>query len=304
MQKTEKIWLDGKIVPWDEAQVHVLTHTLHYGWGAFEGIRCYKGKNGRSAIFRLAEHIDRLFDSAAILALKIPHSKEEIAAACARIVKVNKLAEGYIRPIVFVGDGEMGILIKKPRVRVAIACWPWGPYLGEDGLKSGIRAKVSSFTRPSIQSTLTRAKATGYYVNSVMAKIEVTEAGYDEAILLDGSGCVAECSGENIFLVKKGLLKTPPLTNALGGITRDTILEFASDMSLKTSEKAISRDELYTADEVFISGTAAEITPVREIDNRTIGSGKPGRITQQLQERYFEVIRGENPDYVHWLTFV
>lgn len=304
MQKTDKIWLDGKMTAWDQAKVHVLTHTLHYGWGAFEGIRAYKCSDGRSAVFRLRDHVDRLFESCLILGIKIPFNKEEVSAACAQVLLENKLKEGYIRPIVFVGDGEMGLLIKNPPIRLAIACWPWGTYLGEDGLKNGIRAKISSFTRHHINASMTKAKAPGYYVNSILAKKEVVDAGYDEAIMLDAEGYVAECSGENLFMVRRGTIKTPPLTAILGGITRDTIMEFASDLSMKVSEQVFTRDELYTAEEVFITGTAAEITPIREIDNRKIGTGRPGKTTKSLQERFFQVVRGEDADYHHWLTFV
>lgn len=304
MQKTSRIWLDGKMVPWEQAQVHVLTHTLHYGWGAFEGIRCYECSGGRSAVFRLKEHVDRLFASCLILGIKMPFNRTQIGEACLHVLRENKLKEGYIRPLVFIGDGEMGLLVKNPPVRVMVACWPWGTYLGEDGVKNGIRAKISSFARHHINSNMTKAKAPGYYVNSILAKKEVTDAGYDEAILLDTEGFVSECSGENVFMVKSGLIKTPPPATVLGGITRDTIIEFATDQSIKVVEHPFTRDELYCADEVFITGTAAEITPVREIDGRKIGTGRPGKKTKALQEQFFQVVRGENSDYLRWLTFV
>jgi branched-chain amino acid aminotransferase len=302
MEKVDKIWLDGKFVDWDEAKVHVLTHTLHYGLGVFEGIRCYQCTDGSSAVFRLKEHVDRLFASSAIGLLKVPFSKEEIAEAILDSLRVNHLKAGYIRPLVFIGYGEMGLYVKDPVVRVTIACWPWGAYLGEEGMANGIRAKVSSFTRHHVNVSMTKAKICGNYVNSILAKREVTMAGYDEAILLDTEGYVSEASGENIFIVSDGVLKTTPQTSILKGITRDTIIQIAKDKNYPCVEQRFTRDELYSADECFFTGTAAEITPVREVDDRCIGSGKPGPITKNLQTTFFEVVKGNEEKYKKWLT--
>jgi len=302
--KTEKIWLDGKFVDWDKAQVHILTHTLHYGWGVFEGIRCYCCYDGSSAVFRLKEHVDRLFASAHVISIKIPFTKEEISSAILETLRVNKLKEGYIRPIVFVGDGEMGIYVKKVMVRVAIAVWGWGAYLGDEGLAKGIRAKVSSFTRLQVNSQMTKAKVCGNYVNSILAKREIIAAGYDEAILLDSEGYVSEASGENIFIVKNGIIKTTPLTSILPGITRDSVITIAKDKGYPVIEERFTRDELYLADEVFFSGTAAEITPVREVDDRQIGSGHPGPITKDIQATFFDTVKGKVDKYKGWLTWL
>ena len=304
VEQAKYIWLDGKFVPWTEAQVHILTHTLHYGLGVFEGVRAYHCHDGRTAIFRLQEHTRRLFDSAHIMQLAIPFREDEINLACLEILKQNEQKEAYLRPLVFIGDGVMGLHPKDNPVRVAIISWVWGAYLGDDGLKRGIRLKTSSFTRHHVNIMMTKAKVVGNYVNSILAKREVTKAGYDEALLLDNSGYVAEASGENIFLVKNGCLKTPPLTSILPGITRDCIMTLAQDLGLPIKEERFSRDELYLADEVFLTGTAAEITPVREIDDRVIGPGHPGPVTRKLQETYFAVVRGENPRYSHWLSYV
>ena len=300
--KTDKIWLDGKLVDWDKAQIHILTHTLHYGWGVFEGIRCYQCHDGSSAIFRLKEHVDRLFDSAHIIGIKIPFTREEISSAILETFRVNKLKEGYIRPIVFVGDGEMGIYVKKIDVRVAIAVWSWGAYLGDEGLAKGIRAKVSSFTRLQVNSQMTKAKVCGNYVNSILAKREVIAGGYDEAILLDNEGYVSEASGENVFLVKNGTIKTPPLTCVLPGITRDCIITIAKDKGYPIVEERFTRDEFYLADEAFFSGTAAEITPVREVDERQIGPGHPGPITKDIQATFFDTVKGKVDKYKRWLA--
>jgi branched-chain amino acid aminotransferase len=302
--KTDKIWLDGKLVDWDKAQIHVLTHTLHYGWGVFEGIRCYHCHDGSSAIFRLKEHVDRLFGSAHIVSIKIPFAKEEISSAILETFRINKLKEGYIRPIVFVGDGEMGIYVKKVDVRVAIAVWSWGAYLGDEGLAKGIRAKVSSFTRLQVNSQMTKAKVCGNYVNSILAKREIIAAGYDEAILLDNEGYVSEASGENIFIVKNGTIKTPPLTCVLPGITRDCIITIAKDKGYPLIEERFTRDELYLADEAFFSGTAAEITPVREVDERQIGPGHPGPITKDIQATFFDAVKGKIKTYKQWLAYI
>jgi branched-chain amino acid aminotransferase len=304
MNKVEKIWMDGRLVNWDDAKVHVLTHTLHYGLGVFEGIRCYQCHDGTSAVFRLTEHIDRLFDSALIGMMSLPFTRQELCAAVVETLKVNKLKEAYIRPIAFVGDGEMGLYIQTYPVRVVIACWPWGAYLGDEGLALGIRAKISSFTRHHVNAGMTKAKICGNYVNSILAKREVIAAGYDEAILLDTEGYVSEASGENIFIVEKGVLKTTPPTSILRGITRDAVMEIAGDLGIPVKEQRFSRDELYLADECFFTGTAAEVTPVREVDDRTIGEGKPGPITKKIQETFFAAAHGKIKQYKKWLTYL
>ena len=305
MEKTEKIWLDGKFVPWHEANVHVLTHTLHYGLGVFEGVRCYQTKNKKSAIFRLHEHVDRLFNSAIVLGIDIPFSQKEIFTAIQLVVRKNKLKECYIRPIVFLGHNQMGLNPNGVDVRVAIAAWPWGTYLGDEGISRGIRVRISSFTRHHVNITMTRAKACGHYVNSILAKTEAVRDGYDEAILLDSQGYVSEGSGENIFLLSKGQLKTPALScSNLEGITRDSVFDIAKHLKIKVEEGRITRDELYIADEVFLTGTAAEITPVREIDNRTIGNGKRGKATTRIQKMFFEVVHGSHAKFKKWLSEV
>ncbi|MFP3867746.1 MAG: branched-chain amino acid transaminase [Desulfobacteraceae bacterium] len=304
VEKTKFIWLDGKFVPWDEAQVHILTHTLHYGLGTFEGIRAYQTHDGRTAIFRLPEHTERLFDSAHVIQMIMPYSPEEIDQACIETVRVNGTNGGYIRPLVFIGDGVMGLHPQNNPIRVAIITWPWGAYLGDEGMRRGIRVKTSSFIRHHVNIMMTRTKTVGNYVNSILAKREVTQAGYDEALLLDTEGYVAEASGENIFIVKKGILETPPVSAILAGITRDSIITLAQDLGLTVKEERFSRDKLYIADEVFLTGTAAEVTPVREVDDRRIGPGQPGPVTLQLQKAYFEVVKGENPRYTSWLTYI
>ena len=305
MEKTEKIWLDGKFVPWHEANVHVLTHTLHYGLGVFEGVRCYQIKNKKSAIFRLHEHVDRLFNSAIVLGIEIPFSQKEIFTAIQLVVRKNKLKECYIRPIVFLGHNQMGLNPNGVDVRVAIAAWPWGTYLGDEGISRGIRVRISSFTRHHVNITMTRAKACGHYVNSILAKTEAVRDGYDEAILLDSQGYVSEGSGENIFLLSKGRLKTPALScSNLEGITRDSVFDIAKHLKIEVEEGRITRDELYIADEVFLTGTAAEITPVREIDNRTIGNGKRGKATTRIQKMFFEIVHGNHAKFKKWLSEV
>lgn len=305
MEKTEKIWLDGKFVPWHEANVHVLTHTLHYGLGVFEGVRCYQTKNKKSAIFRLHEHVDRLFNSAIVLGIDIPFSQKEIFTAIQLVVRKNKLKECYIRPIVFLGHNQMGLNPNGVDVRVAIAAWPWGTYLGDEGISRGIRVRISSFTRHHVNITMTRAKACGHYVNSILAKTEAVRDGYDEAILLDSQGYVSEGSGENIFLLSKGRLKTPALScSNLEGITRDSVFDIAKHLKIEVEEGRVTRDELYIADEVFLTGTAAEITPVREIDNRTIGNGKRGKATTRIQKMFFEIVHGNHAKFKKWLSEV
>ena len=299
---TEKIWLDGELVDWDKATIHVLSHTLHYGWGVFEGIRCYKCDDGSAAVFRLKEHVDRLFGSAHIVALPVPYTREQINEATLETLRANGMQEGYIRPVIFVGEGEMGIFVKNINVRVAIAVWGWGAYLGDEGLNKGIRAKVSSYTRLHVNGQMTKAKVVGNYVNSILAKREIIAAGYDEAIMLDTSGYVSEASGENIFIVKNGVIKTTPLTSILPGITRDSVMTIARDKGYRVIEERFTRDELYLADEVFLSGTAAEITPIREIDDRAIGSGSKGPITADIQEAFFDIVRGKVDQYREWLA--
>ena len=301
IKKTEKIWMDGRFVDWDNANVHVMTHTLHYGLGVFEGIRCYETKGG-PAIFRLKEHVQRLFKSAHIFLLAIPYSEKEIEEAIIKTVKINKVKECYIRPLVYIGYGAMGLYPKDNPVKVAVSVWPWGAYLGDDGLKNGIRVKVSSFIRNHVNSQMSRAKACGYYINSQLAKKEAISLGYDEALLLDTDGYVAEGSGENIFIVRNGRLKTTPLTSVLEGITRDSIMKIARDLKIEVTEERFTRDELYIADEAFFTGTAAEITPIREVDGRVIGEGKAGRITKKLQSVFFDSVKGKNKKYGSWIT--
>ncbi len=293
--------MDGKFVSWDDAKVHVLTHTLHYGLGVFEGIRCYKTDIG-SAIFRLDEHVERLFDSAHIFTMKIPFSKEEIRQAIIKTVKINGLKECYIRPLVYIGYGAMGLYPKDNPIRVSIAVWPWGAYLGDEGLEKGIKIKVSSFTRHHVNVDMTRGKVCGYYVNSQIAKKEAIASGYDEAVLLDTEGYVSEGSGENIFIVRDGRIKTTPLTSILEGITRDSIIKIARDEKIPVLEERFTRDEIYISDEAFFTGTAAEVTPIREIDGRKIGEGRRGKITGKLQKIFFDVVKGKSRKYSSWLT--
>lgn len=301
--KTKKIWMDGMFVDWESATVHILTHTLHYGLGVFEGIRCYETREG-PAIFRLTEHIDRLYNSAHIFLMDIPYSKEEIKDAIIKTVKINKIKECYIRPLIYIGYGAMGLYTKDNPIKVSITVWPWGAYLGDEGLKNGIRVKTSSFIRNHVNADMTRGKVCGYYVNSQLAKKEAISCGYDEALLLDTEGYVAEGSGENIFILRNQILKTTPLTSILEGITRDSIIEIADNKGIKIVEERFTRDELYIADEAFFTGTAAEVTPIREVDGRTIGSGKPGKITKSLQCLFFDIVRGKNKKYKSWLTKV
>lgn len=297
------IWMDGNMVPWRDAQVHVLTHTLHYGVGAFEGIRAYKTERG-TAIFRLAEHTKRLFETAHILEMEVPYSAEEINNAIIATISDNKLDTAYVRPLVYYGSEGMGLHADNLSVHVAIASWFWGAYLGTDALEKGIRIKTSSYTRHLVNSVMCKAKACGNYINSIMALQEAARDGYDEALLLDTDGMVAEGSGENIFIVRDGKLFTPELTSALEGITRHTVIKLAEDAGLSVEERRITRDEVYIADEAFFTGTAAEVTPIRELDNRTIGGGKPGPVTKQLQKVYLDVVEGRVSEYDHWLTYL
>jgi branched-chain amino acid aminotransferase len=302
MIKADTIWLDGKLVPFDQARVHVLTHALHYGIGVFEGIRGYQTADGRSAVFRLKEHVQRLYDSAHILTIEIPFPAERLEQACIDVLRSNKLAAGYIRPLAFTGAGALGVGAQNP-IQVLVAAWPWGAYLSEDGLRKGIRAKVSSFTRMHVNVNMVRAKISGQYVNSFFATREASMAGYDEAILLDTEGYVCEGAGENLFIVKGGVLRTPPLSSAvLAGITRDSVLRIAQDMGIPVREEKFTRDTMYLADELFMTGTAAEVTPVREVDNRRIGKGEPGPVTKRIQEVFFRTVRGEEAKYREWLT--
>lgn len=303
VDKVKKIWMDGELVDWDDANVHVLTHTLHYGLGAFEGIRAYKRADGSTTVFRLREHIDRLFDTCKLCLIEPKFNREQIASACLELVRVNKMDEAYLRPMVYVGDGAMGIYVPNNPIRSLVVAWKWGAYLGHEALSAGIRAKISSWQRHHLTVSLAKAKMMGQYTNSMLAKREAKLAGYDEAILLDTQGYVSEGSGENIFLVKKGRLFTPPLSSSiLAGVTRDTIITLAGELGIPVSEDRITRDELYLADEVFFTGTAAEVTPVREVDNRSIGDGSVGPVTKRLQARYFDVAKGNDGSHPEWNT--
>jgi branched-chain amino acid aminotransferase len=297
------IWSDGNIIPWREATTHVLTHTLHYGMGVFEGLRAYKTPKG-TAIFRLREHTDRLFNSAHIFMMKMPYDKATLMQAQCDMVKQNKLESCYIRPIVFYGSEAMGISARTLSVHVVVAAWPWGAYLGADGLEKGIRVKTSSFSRHHVNVNMCRAKSVTTYANSILAHQEVAHDGYDEALLLDVDGYVAEGAGENIFIVKHGKLYTPDMTSCLEGITRASIIELATEMGIPIIEKRITRDEVYCADEAFFTGTAAEVTPIRELDNRRIGGGERGAITTRLQAAFFDCVSGRTASHGDWLTYV
>ena len=297
------IWYDNQMVAWREAKTHVLTHTLHYGLGVFEGVRAYETKKG-AAIYRLHDHTDRLFNSAHILGMKLPFSKDEINTAQQKAVKENKLQSAYIRPMAFYGAEGMGISAKHLSTHVIVAAWSWGAYMGQEAIEKGINVKTSSFSRHHVNSTMCKAKANGNYMNSILAHQEATNDGYHEALLLDTQGYVTEGSGENIFIVKKGKLYTPNLTSALDGITRDSVINIAHDEGLEVIEKNITRDEVYTADEAFFTGTAAEITPIKELDRRMIGNGARGEITEKLQSIYFDTVKGENDKYEAWLTYI
>jgi branched-chain amino acid aminotransferase len=297
------IWLDGKFVPWREAKVHVLTHTLHYGMGVFEGVRAYNAAKG-TAIFRLQEHTDRLFRSAHILNMPMPFDKDTINQACIDTVKNNDLETAYIRPMCFYGSEGMGLRADNLKAHVMVAAWAWGSYLGNEGLEKGIRIKTSSYTRHHVNITMCKAKANGNYMNSMLALQEALTDGYDEALLLDNEGYVAEGSGENIFLVRDGVMYTPDLTSALEGITRETIMQFAEENNITVKEKRITRDEVYVADEAFFTGTAAEVTPIRELDNRQIGNGSRGPITEKLQKLYFDCVEGKLEQHQDWLSYI
>jgi branched-chain amino acid aminotransferase len=295
------IWYDGKLVPWRDANTHVLTHSLHYGLAVFEGLRAYNTARG-TAIFRLKEHTERLFNSAHIYMMKIPYDRETIMAAHKEVVRSNKLESCYIRPIAFYGSEKMGVSPKGATVHVAIAAWPWGAYLGPDALEKGIRVKTSSFARHHVNVSMCRAKYSGTYANSILANLEATEHGYDEGLLLDVDGFVAEGSGENLFMVKDGKIYEPELTSALMGITRQSIITVAEEMGYTVAARRITRDDLYIADEAFFTGTAAEVTPIREVDSRVIGAGKTGPITAKLQKAFFDIVNGKNDKYRDWLA--
>ena len=299
-----KIWMDGELVDWRDAKIHVLSHTLHYGCGAFEGVRAYDTVNG-TAIFRLQEHTERLFNSAKILRMKIPFTQEEVNEVQRTVVRANNLKSGYIRPLTWIGSQKLGVSPKGNQIHLMVAAWTWGAYLGEDGMKRGIRVKTSSYTRHHVNITMTQAKAVSNYTNSILANMEALDDGYDEALLLDASGFVSEGAGENLFIIKGGVIYTPDLSaGALNGITRNTVFHIAKDLGLDIVQKRITRDEIYTADEAFFTGTAAEVTPIRELDRIEIGIGSRGPITEKIQSAFFDIVNGRNPKYAHWLTAV
>lgn len=303
LKKVEKIWVDGKLIPWDDAQEHVLAHSLHYGLGAFEGIRAYKLSDGKTAVFRLREHIDRLYDSCHIATIEIPFAREKLVEACLEVVRVNKLSAAYLRPLVFLGYGALGVGSLESPTRTVVAAYEWGAYLGEEGLRRGIRCKVSGFRRAHNDAFFSKGKLTGQYVMSVLANRDAVKNGFDEAILLDNQGLVCEGSGENIFLVKDGAIRTPPSSAAiLAGITRATVMQLARELNYEVREQSFTVDEMWTADELFMTGTAAEVTPVREVDGRRIGSGEPGPVTRRLQDRFFAVVLGNDPSHDSYLT--
>ena len=304
-----KIWMDGELVDWRDAKIHVLSHTLHYGCGAFEGVRAYKTADGGTAIFRLAEHTERLFNSAKILRMKIPFTQEQLNEAQKQVVRENKLESCYLRPLIWIGSEKLGVSPKGNKIHAMVAAWSWGAYLGEEGMKRGIRVKTSSYTRHHVNITMTQAKTVSNYTNSILANMEALDDGYDEALLLDASGFVSEGAGENIFVVKGGVVYTPDLSaGALNGITRNTILHVCKDLGLELVQKRITRDEVYIADEAFFTGTAAEVTPIRELDRVEIGNrgdgGARGPITEKIQSALFDIVNGKNPKYAHWLTKV
>jgi branched-chain amino acid aminotransferase len=299
-----KIWMDGELVDWRDAKIHVLSHTLHYGCGAFEGVRAYDTAQG-TAIFRLPEHTERLFNSAKILRMKIPFTPEEVIQAQCTVVRENNLKSGYIRPLTWIGSQKLGVSPKGNQIHLMVAAWTWGAYLGEEGMKRGIRVKTSSYTRHHVNITMTQAKAVSNYTNSILANMEALDDGYDEALLLDASGFVSEGAGENLFIVKGGIIYTPDLSaGALNGITRNTVFHIAKDLGLEIVQKRITRDEVYIADEAFFTGTAAEVTPVRELDRIEIGAGSRGPITEKIQTAFFDIVNGRNAKYSHWLTKV
>ena len=299
-----KIWMDGELVDWRDAKIHVLSHTLHYGCGAFEGVRAYDTVNG-TAIFRLQEHTERLFNSAKILRMKIPFTQDEVNEVQRTVVRENNLKSGYIRPLTWIGSQKLGVSPKGNQIHLMVAAWTWGAYLGDDGMKRGIRVKTSSYTRHHVNITMTQAKAVSNYTNSILANMEALDDGYDEALLLDASGFVSEGAGENLFIIKGGVIYTPDLSaGALNGITRNTVFHIAKDLGLEIVQKRITRDEVYIADEAFFSGTAAEVTPIRELDRIEIGAGSRGPLTEKIQTAFFDIVNGRNAKYAHWLTAV
>ena len=305
MNKAKYIWMDGKYIPWDDAKVHVLTHTLHYGNGAIEGTKAYKTVDGRCAIFKLKEHTQRLLNSSKMTLMDVPFTLEELNDAQVKLLQKNELFEGaYLRPLVYLGYGVMGLYHKDCPVNVSISAWEWGAYLGEEGLKKGIRLKIASMTRTPNTSSMGKAKAVANYLNSQMAKYEAVEAGYDEALLLDDQGYIAEASGAAFFMVRDGVLISPPSDNTLESITQQTVIDLAKDMGIEVVRRRVTREEVYIADEAFLTGTAAEVTPIREVDARTIGIGSRGPITEKLQTAYFDVVAGKNPDYIQHLTYI
>ena len=305
IKKVESIWVDGQLVPWDDATDHVLAHTMHYGVGAFEGIRAYQRTDGRTQIFRLREHIERLLDSSAICTMDVPFTRDQLMQACIDTVKANKLASCYLRPLVYLGYGALGLGSFEPPVRSIVACYEWGAYLGEEGLKKGIKCMVSGYSRANSNAVMNKGKICGQYVSSVLAKRMAIKSGFEEALMLDPQGYVAEGTGENIFVVKKDVVRTPPTSGAiLQGITRDTAITLLREQGVDVREEPIARDELYIADEVFLTGTAAEITPVRDIDHRKVGRGEAGPITRRLQESFFSVVKGSDTKHDHWLSYV
>lgn len=305
MNESKYIWMDGEFTPWHEAKVHILTHTLHYGNGAIEGTKAYKTVDGRCAIFKLNEHTKRLLNSSKMTLMDVPFSLEELNSAQVELLQKNELFDGaYLRPLVYLGYGVMGLYHKEAPVRVSISAWEWGAYLGEEGLQKGVRVKISSFTRTPNTSGMGKAKAVANYLNSQMAKYEAVEAGYDEALLRDDQGFIAEASGACFFIVRDGVLISPPSDNTLESITQATVIELAKDMGIEVVRKRITRDEVYVADEAFFTGTAAEVTPIREVDARTIGAGCRGPITQKLQSAYFDAVTGKNPKYTKYLTYI
>jgi branched-chain amino acid aminotransferase len=305
VDKVKSIWMEGELIPWDDAKLHLLTHTMHYGMGAFEGIRAYKRADGVTTIFRLHEHINRLFDSCKLMLIEPRFTPEQVTHACLALLKENRMEEAYLRPIVWVGDGAMGVYAPDNPIRTAVVAWKWGAYLGAGAVEKGIRVKVSSWARHHIHVSLAKGKIMGQYTNSTLAKREAKMAGYDEAVLMDVQGYVSEGSGENLFIVKRGKLITPPLSaSILEGVTRDSILTVAREEGIPVAEEMVTRDQLYLADEAFFTGTAAEVTPIREVDNRQIGEGGVGPITRRLQQRYFDVVKGSDTSHPEWLTRV
>jgi branched-chain amino acid aminotransferase len=299
-----KIWMDGQMVDWRDAKIHVLSHTLHYGCGAFEGVRAYKTAQG-TAIFRLEEHTQRLFNSAKILRMNIPFSVQDVMQAQRAVVRENKLESGYLRPLTWIGSQKLGVSPKGNKIHIMVAAWAWGAYLGEEGMKRGIRVKTSSYTRHHVNITMTQAKAVSNYTNSILANMEALDDGYDEAMLLDASGFVSEGAGENLFIIKDGVVYTPDLSaGALNGITRNTVFHICKDLGLELVQKRITRDEVYIADEAFFTGTAAEVTPIRELDRVQIGIGSRGPLTEKIQSAFFDIVNGRNPKYAGWLTLV